>query len=423
MHAMFGLKGLKSNALALKAGYCRQGLEERERGVADRVRERQQAYAAEITRSAHVQDPRIERAFAAVPREDFVGSPPWRVGSGGLFGLTSSDDPARLYEDVLVAIDAGRGINNGQPSLHAQAIDALRLKEGETVVQIGAGAGYYTAILAELVGPTGRVIAYEIAPDIAARAAANLARYLQVEVRARSGAEDLPQAHAIYVNAAATHPLRAWLDALKVGGRLVFPLQTAGSSGAMLIVTRPEHGQAWPARLLTGVVFIPCEGAQDTKMGRKLDEAFRRGRTDRVRSLRFGDAPRETDWVRGDGWALSTEPRGVGRAGRGWTGRTVHNLRASCLQIDPNKNKEKSLHLLGFLWPIRGFSKGYRRKNKKNPLLLNSPSGLCAKPLRGHPFAGVGHQGGLFDHETPYHRFPILPSKIWRTSGASAWRA
>ncbi len=184
------------------------------------------------------------------------------------------------------------------------------LKEGETVVQIGAGAGYYTAILAELVGPTGRVIAYEIAPDIAARAAANLARYPQVELRARSGAEDLPEADAIYVNAAATHPLRAWLDALKPAGRLVFPLQAAGSSGAMLIVTRPERGEAWPARLLTGVVFIPCEGAQDAEMGRKLDEAFRRGRTDRVRSLRFGDAPSETDWVRGDGWALSTEPAG-----------------------------------------------------------------------------------------------------------------
>jgi protein-L-isoaspartate(D-aspartate) O-methyltransferase len=276
--------------------------------VADRVRERRQAYASEVARSAHVQDPRIEKAFAAVPREDFVGNPPWRVGSGGLFGLSSTHNPARLYEDVLVVIDAERGINNGQPSLHAQAIDALGLKEGETAVQIGAGAGYYTAILAELVGRAGRVIAYEIEPDIAARAAANLARYPQVEVRARSGAEDLPRADAIYVNAAATHPLRAWLDALKVGGRLIFPLQAAGSGGAMLIVTRPERGEAWPARLRTGVVFIPCEGGQDTEMGRKLDEAFRRGRAERVRSLRFGGAPSETDWVRGDGWALSTEP-------------------------------------------------------------------------------------------------------------------
>ena len=278
--------------------------------MADRVAERRRAYAAEITRSAHVQDPRIKAAFAAVAREDFAGPPPWRIGSGGLFGLTSSDDPARLYEDVLVAIDAGRGINNGQPSLHAHAIGALALKEGETLLHIGAGAGYYTAILAELVGRRGRVIAYEIAPDIAERAAANLARYPQVEVRARSGAADLPAADAIYVNAAATHPLRAWLDALKPDGRLVFPLQAAGSNGAMALITRPVRGEAWPARLLTGVVFIPCAGGQDPDMGRKLDEAFRCGGQERVHSLRFGDAPRETDWVRGDGWALSTEPAG-----------------------------------------------------------------------------------------------------------------
>ena len=101
--------------------------------MADPVAKRRRTYAAEVTRSAHVQDPRIEAAFAAVPREDFAGFPPWRIGSGGLFGLTSSDDPARLYEDVLVAIDAERGINNGQPSLHAQSIDALGVQEGETV--------------------------------------------------------------------------------------------------------------------------------------------------------------------------------------------------------------------------------------------------------------------------------------------------
>ena len=278
--------------------------------MTDRIARRRRAYAAEIARRAGISDPRIEAAFAAVPREDFAGSPPWRIGSGGLFGQSSSSDPARLYEDVLVAIDAERGINNGQPSLHAQSIAALELREGETVVQIGAGAGYYTAILAELVGPEGAVTAYEIEPDIAARAAANLARYPQVEVRARSGVEDLPQADAIYVNAAASHPLRAWLDALKVGGRLVFPLQAAGSSGAMLLVTRPQRGDAWPARFLLDVVFIACEGAQDPKVARKLNEAFRRGGSERVRSLRLGDAPSRTDWVRGDDWALSTEPPG-----------------------------------------------------------------------------------------------------------------
>ena len=254
-----------------------------------------------------VSDPRIEAAFAGVPREDFAGPPPWRTGSGGIFGQTTSDDPARLYDDVLIAIDARRGINNGQPSLHAQSIDALGVREGDTVVQIGAGAGYYTAILAHLVGSEGRVIAYEIEPDIAERARANLARFPQVEVRARSGVEDLPKADVIYVNAAASHPLRAWLDALKVGGRLLFPLQAAHSTGAMLLVTRPEQGDAWPARFLSAVVFIACEGAQDPAIGRKLDEAFRRGGSGRVRSLRFGGAPSRSDWLRHDGWALSTE--------------------------------------------------------------------------------------------------------------------
>jgi len=275
--------------------------------VADAIAKRRQAYAAEITRRAGVRDPRIEAAFAAVPREDFAGPPPWRIGSGGLFARTTAGDPANLYDDVLIAIDARRGINNGQPSLHAQSIDALAVREGDTIVQIGAGAGYYTAILAHLVGPAGRVVAYEIDRDIAERAKVNLARYPQVEVLARSGVDDLPKSDAIYVNAAASHPMPAWLDALNVGGRLLFPLQAAHSTGAMLLITRAESGGAWPARFLSAVVFIACEGAQDGAMGRKVDEAFRRGGSGRVRSLRFGGAPSRSDWLSGDGWALSTD--------------------------------------------------------------------------------------------------------------------
>jgi protein-L-isoaspartate(D-aspartate) O-methyltransferase len=267
-------------------------------------------YARRIMRLAGVADPRLEAAFAAVPREDFSGPPPWRV-SGGLFGLSGGNrDMASLYDDVLVAIDASRGINNGQPSLHAAAIAALAIREGETVVQIGAGAGYYTAILARLAGPTGKVFAYEIEADIAERARENLGGYPQVEVRAASGvAEDLPKADAIYVNAAASHPVRAWLDALNPGGRLLFPLHAARSSGAMLLITRPrQESDAWPAKLTSGVVFIACEGAQDPEIGRRLDEAFRRGGAHRVRWLRFGPAAADHVWLQGDGWALTTEP-------------------------------------------------------------------------------------------------------------------
>ena len=75
----------------------------------------------------------------------------------------------------------------------------------------------------------------------------------------------------------------------------------------MLLITRPESGEVWPARFLSAVVFIACEGAQDRAIARKLDEAFRRRGTEGVRSLRFGAEARATDWIRGDRWALSTE--------------------------------------------------------------------------------------------------------------------
>ncbi len=266
-------------------------------------------YAARIMRLAGVADRRVEAAYAAVPREDFSGPPPWHVAWRGLSG--DEQEVASLYDDVLVAIDVLRGINNGQPSLHAQCLAALAVKEGETVLHIGAGAGYYTAILAHLAGPSGKVIAYEIEPDIAERARENLAGFPQVEVRAESGVADgLPKADAIYVNAAASHPVRAWLEALNPGGRLLFPLQAAKSSGAMCLITRPaKESEAWPAKVFSRVVFIECEGAQDGEIGRRLDAAFRCGAPEWVKWLRFGPAETEEVWLQADGWALTTEDR------------------------------------------------------------------------------------------------------------------
>ncbi len=94
------------------------------------------------------------------------------------------------------------------------------------------------------------------------------------------------------------------------GGRLLFPLQAAHSTGAMLLISRPEAAAtAWPAKLLSGVVFIACEGAQDAAAGRRLDEAFRRGGAREVRWLRFDAGAGESAWLQGDGWALTTAAR------------------------------------------------------------------------------------------------------------------
>jgi protein-L-isoaspartate(D-aspartate) O-methyltransferase len=75
----------------------------------------------------------------------------------------------------LVAIDETRRLNNGQPSLWAQLFDVLDLAAGDHVIHVGAGQGYYSAILAEIVGPTGRVTAIEIDPNLATKARKNLA--------------------------------------------------------------------------------------------------------------------------------------------------------------------------------------------------------------------------------------------------------
>jgi protein-L-isoaspartate(D-aspartate) O-methyltransferase len=276
----------------------------------DRSKKLRSFFARYVAARGRARDYRIEQAFASVPREPFVGPGPWSINLPGHgYVRTPDDDPAYIYQDTLVAIDTGRSINIGEPSLHARCLDALALRTGETVLHVGAGVGYYTALLAHLVGETGRVHAYEIETDLAARARQNLAHLPQVDVQARTGiADHLPKADAVYVNAGITQPSWAWLDALRTDGRLIFPLQPIGGFGAMLMITRPRHGLLWPARFVTRAGFIPCAGPQDDETGRRLAAAFAAGGSDRVQSFRVDDEPDASCWCRGDGWWLSTAP-------------------------------------------------------------------------------------------------------------------
>ena len=122
--------------------------------------------------------------------------------------------PSCCYQDILVGLAPDRGINNGEPSLHARCIAAASTTMGDIVIHVGAD-GYNTAILAHLAGPSGHVHAYEIEADIAARAAANLAHQRNVTVLPETALQpQLPVADVIYVNAGATHVPAPLLDAL-----------------------------------------------------------------------------------------------------------------------------------------------------------------------------------------------------------------
>jgi protein-L-isoaspartate(D-aspartate) O-methyltransferase len=128
-------------------------------------------YADLVTTSAGaVKNERLKDAFASTPRERFVKAGPWKVFAGGSCVQTSTNDPAFLYQDVVVALAPERRINNGQPVLHAINLAALNVKQGQKIFHIGAGTGHYTAVLARLTGTTGAVEACEVEQDLAQNA-------------------------------------------------------------------------------------------------------------------------------------------------------------------------------------------------------------------------------------------------------------
>ena len=99
-----------------------------------------------------------------------------------------------------------------------RALIAAAPQPGEHVVHVGAGVGYYTAILAELVGATGRVTAIEFDGELAARTTAHLVQTPHASVVHGDGTRIVFEpVDIIYVNAGATRPADAWLDRLKEG--------------------------------------------------------------------------------------------------------------------------------------------------------------------------------------------------------------
>jgi protein-L-isoaspartate(D-aspartate) O-methyltransferase len=268
------------------------------------------AYAKQIMAPLDAAHPRVEAAFAAVRREAFLGPGPWPISYRNRRGYlrAPSDDPVYLYQDVFVGMIPERNLNNGNPSGHAMLIARADPRPGEHAVHIGAGLGYYSAILAHMVGDTGRVTAIEYDPGLAARLAANFAG--QANVRAAEGdgtKTDFDPADVIYVNAGATRPVDLWLDRLEDGGRLILMLtmdKERQRNGGFFRIER--RGADFLAKWLSPGDVFPCEGARDAESERALAAAFDKGGWDRVTRLyRSGDVPAVRCWLKGPDWCLA----------------------------------------------------------------------------------------------------------------------
>jgi protein-L-isoaspartate(D-aspartate) O-methyltransferase len=232
-------------------------------------------YAETLRAIANLRVEAIVEAFARVPREEFLGPPPWQVGQVGQpfnpavpFATKPDAGLEDIYQDVVVTIDPARQINNGQPSVHARWLEAVSPQPGESVLHIGCGVGYYTSILAELVGPSGRVVAYEIEPDIATRAQACLQAWPQVRAELGDASQPGGPYDVVYVNAGATHARKEWLSSLTEKGRILLPLTVhlpmfPQGGGVGFVICAKRCDGRWPVRVVGMVGIYDCAGARD----------------------------------------------------------------------------------------------------------------------------------------------------------------
>jgi protein-L-isoaspartate(D-aspartate) O-methyltransferase len=251
-------------------------------------------FADEIDACAGLKTAALVDAFAVVPRERFLPPGPWMLKSDGDFGApprpTRDARPERVYHNVAVGIDPARMLFNGQPAFVSRLIDALDLREGSRVLHVGCGTGYYTAVMAAVVGAAGRVVAIEVDEGLAAAARANLQPWPWVEVRAGNASGSIGGPFdAVLVNAGVTHPLDEWLDALVEGGRIVLPLTATGPAmspigkGVVVLVTR--RGTRFDAQLVTFTAIFSAVGLRDEAINASIGQALQKNPMPRLRNL------------------------------------------------------------------------------------------------------------------------------------------
>ena len=259
------------------------------------VEECRRFYAEEVRLAGSVKSAALVDAFARVPREKFLGAGPWHFRSmdlalGDSAYLRSEDaDPRHVYHNVPIALDTARDLNNGQPGTLARWIDELDVRLAGRVYHLGCGVGYYTAILAEVVGAGGEVVASEVDEQLAARARENLTGYSNVTVRHADGAAlDPGECDAMLINAGVTHPHPRWLERLRPGGRLLLPLTVPLApnvgKGMMVKITREPTGLS--ARVATFVAIYSCSSVRDPQVQALLGKAMASGALFQLKSVR-----------------------------------------------------------------------------------------------------------------------------------------
>lgn len=155
--------------------------------------------------------PSVRHAFEVIDRADFV----------------EDDYLVEAYEDYALPSQKGQTIS--QPTTVAFMLEKLGAEKGEKVLNVGSGSGWTTALLADMVGPEGRVWGVEIIPELIEAAEKNLQKYNLPQAEIVDAADKLGFKQnflydRILVNASAEELPQALLSQLKIGGVLVIPI-------------------------------------------------------------------------------------------------------------------------------------------------------------------------------------------------------
>ncbi|OGS04083.1 MAG: protein-L-isoaspartate O-methyltransferase [Elusimicrobia bacterium RIFCSPLOWO2_02_FULL_61_11] len=207
----------------------------------DAFQARREGMAAVQIESRGVRDPGVLKAMREVPRHEFV--------------------PEKYREDAYKdhPLPIGYGQTISQPYIVAYMSQALELKPGDKVLEIGTGSGYQAAVLALL---AGEVFSVEIICDLERGARKTLDRlgYSSVHTRCADGYKGWPEEapfDAIMVTAAPERVPQPLLDQLKPGGRLVMPVGSHFNQ-ELILIRKTDKGLLKES--LLSVIFVPMTG-------------------------------------------------------------------------------------------------------------------------------------------------------------------
>ncbi|HKZ45648.1 MAG TPA: protein-L-isoaspartate(D-aspartate) O-methyltransferase [archaeon] len=199
-----------------------------------------------------LKNPEIKKAMLKVKRELFV----------------TSEYRFDAYVDMALPIVGGATIS--QPYVYAITFEALKLKKGEKVLEVGSGSGYGAALISELVGKKGKTITVEIVPEVCDFAKSNLkkAGYKNVKVVCSDGSigyEKEAPYDAIIVTAACPEIPKSLVNQLKNGGRLVAPVGGISTGQDLIFLEKDKNGEI-KTKTLGGVIFLPLTGKHGYKI-------------------------------------------------------------------------------------------------------------------------------------------------------------